>query len=73
MEIIRCYIVSRPANDQTMSVRTSGSTDAFIRGSGEITYTCGNCGHILIQNVYRGQISGTIIKCPICGNYNKVP
>lgn len=73
MANIQCNIVSRPNEDSDMPVRTSGSTDVFIRGSGENTYTCYNCNHVLIQDVYDGQMRGVILKCPICETYNAVP
>jgi rubrerythrin len=38
----------------------------------ELDYLCGNCGHLLAENVSQGEISIDIVfKCPNCQAYNE--
>ena len=39
-------------------------------GSGPDNHFCGNCGHIVMANVFPRQISNMAIQCGACGAYN---
>jgi len=45
--------------------------DAFMKGGGETTCTCGNCGISLLKNVNYDNIHNIVYKCPICMSYNE--
>lgn len=42
-----------------------------IRSSGPLTFECGNCGAVVLQNVNLQQIRECIIECD-CGAFNEV-
>jgi phage FluMu protein Com len=85
---IKCRTISKPQNgtrpiyrknnDNKTSNKDIGgnSKDApFIQGSydEELDYTCGNCGHLLAENVSQGEISvDTVFQCPKCQAYNEI-
>lgn len=46
--------------------------EPFIKGSGNIDYLCGLCGHLLVKSVNAGQVRNIVYECPNCGVYNQV-
>lgn len=44
--------------------------DALIKGEGDTNYICGNCGKILYEKINKGQVTGMVVKCPVCGEFN---
>lgn len=45
---------------------------AIIRGqgAGDIDYVCGACQNVICERIERGQVDGTVFKCPNCGSFN---
>jgi hypothetical protein len=43
-----------------------------IRGSGHLTFECGNCGAVVLENVELPQIRDCVIECD-CGTFNATP
>ncbi|MBN1682122.1 hypothetical protein JW865_01045 [Candidatus Bathyarchaeota archaeon] len=44
----------------------------FVESDGALVFICGNCDHILLNNVRPRQITQAIYKCPKCGSYNQI-
>jgi len=42
-----------------------------IRSSGHLTYECGNCGAIVLENVELNQIRDCVVECD-CGAFSKI-
>ena len=42
-----------------------------MRGQGDMTYTCANCGIILLENVGKDHVSNIVFQCHACGTYNE--
>ena len=43
-----------------------------MRGSGDVSHACGECGARLIENISAGQLQGIVIRCPECGTFNEL-
>ena len=43
-----------------------------ISGSGRLTFECGNCGAVVLQDVRLDQIRDCVIECD-CGAFNEPP
>jgi hypothetical protein len=71
---IKLRIVSKETtNTKTiLDPRTTGALP-IMKGKGDINLLCGNCGAILVQGIYRGEIRHIFIRCPTCNSYNNVP
>jgi phage FluMu protein Com len=42
-------------------------------GNGELDYVCGQCNHVVAENVSQGEIStDTVFECPNCKQFNEV-
>ena len=45
-----------------------------VRGDGDLTYVCGSCGEVLIENIFPGQIEfDGVFLCAKCGSYSQLP
>jgi hypothetical protein len=42
----------------------------IIRGEGSLSFSCGECGRILLENVRAGQFGEVVVCCPSCASYN---
>ena len=74
MADFRLTVVPKP-KEGTASVLEKpkgGDKEPYIVGEGKNNYLCGNCGHLLIENVHEGQVAGIVFKCPNCGSYNAI-
>jgi DNA-directed RNA polymerase subunit RPC12/RpoP len=68
--------VYRKNNDKKNSSKDIGNSkdEPFIQGSygEELDYICGNCGHLLAEDVSQGEISvDTVFQCSNCQAYNE--
>jgi hypothetical protein len=76
---IKCRIIPKPQNGTSLVYRKSSDEktssnhignsrdEPFIQGNygEELDYTCGNCGHLLAEDVSQGEISvDTVFQCP---------
>jgi hypothetical protein len=43
-----------------------------ISGSGNLTFECGNCGTVVLQDVGLSQVRDCVIECD-CGAFNETP
>ena len=68
---IKLNIIPKP-REGTRTVIESKVSPAF-KGEGDVDYICRNCGAILAEKVYRGQIRNIVVHCPKCGQYNEFP
>jgi DNA-directed RNA polymerase subunit RPC12/RpoP len=60
-----------PPEEGTRAV-LQGKSLPIIKGPGQYTYLCGNCGAVLIEGVDEGQVRDIVIPCPRCGRYNEI-
>ena len=45
-----------------------------VRGDGDLTYLCGSCDVVLIENIFPGQVElNGVFLCTKCGSYSQVP
>jgi hypothetical protein len=45
-----------------------------VTGDGDLTYLCGSCDVVLIENIFPGQIDlDGVLLCTKCGSYSRVP
>ncbi|HTO92266.1 MAG TPA: hypothetical protein VMJ70_14140 [Candidatus Sulfotelmatobacter sp.] len=42
-------------------------------GAGPVSYACGNCGRILLESLFDGQVRNIVIQCTRCGSFNETP
>jgi DNA-directed RNA polymerase subunit RPC12/RpoP len=43
-----------------------------VRGDGDLTYLCGSCSAVLIENIFPGQIEvDGVFLCTKCGSYSR--
>jgi uncharacterized Zn finger protein (UPF0148 family) len=45
----------------------SAETAPLLRGDGNISHECGNCGTVLVADVAEGDIISFYVLCPNCG------
>jgi hypothetical protein len=43
-----------------------------INSSGPLTFECGNCGAVVLQNVRLEQVRDCVVECG-CGTFNEIP
>jgi uncharacterized Zn finger protein (UPF0148 family) len=60
-------------NERTVMDPKTAEVLPIMKGKGDINLLCGNCGAVLVQGIYRGQIRRIVIHCPICDSFNNVP
>lgn len=72
MQILPLKVIPKPEEGTRTVIQ--GTNDlrhqAYIRGKGDTSYTCGNCDHVILENVVAGQVRGIVFKCLSCGSYN---
>ncbi|MHB8103678.1 MAG: hypothetical protein ACYDEF_16310 [Methanosarcina sp.] len=39
-------------------------------GTGNVNFICGSCGKTLAENLIEGNITGIVVRCQICKEYN---
>jgi predicted RNA-binding Zn-ribbon protein involved in translation (DUF1610 family) len=57
-------------NTRSVFIYTGPGTVA-MRGGGNVTMLCGNCGSPLVENFKVSQIHGLVILCKNCGSFNE--
>ncbi len=67
----RIVLKTIPKDDVSEKV-VSKKTLYAIRGSGNVTLSCGDCMIPLVEGIVEGQLENRIIKCRKCKAYNKV-
>jgi hypothetical protein len=71
---IKLRTISKVAtNTRTILDPKTAEALPIMKGKGDINLLCGNCGAVLVQGIYRGQIRHIVIHCPICDFFNDVP
>ena len=43
----------------------------YIAGKDDTSYACGNCDHVILKNIKRGQVKGIVFKCLMFDSYNE--
>ena len=61
-----------PQPDEGTRAVLQSNKAPMIKGGGEYSYQCGNCGAFLIEGIEKGQIRNIVILCPRCGRYNEL-
>lgn len=66
-----------PRSDAEMRFVQEGSHLPLLKGLGGISYLCGSCGALLIQDVTLHDIQGymsqrAIFQCPACTSYGEI-
>ena len=46
----------------------TAETAPLLRGDGDISYICGSCDTVLVENVSRGDIRSFYVHCPHCNS-----
>lgn len=71
---LRMTVISEP-KEGTRSVLVMGPdvTGSLIKGGGDLSYMCGECGKTLLRNVGYKQIQNVVIKCNNCERHNEIP
>jgi hypothetical protein len=65
-------ITESAANGRTIFTIKEGNT-AIAKGSGQFSFTCGNCQTILLENMNQGQFQNIVFKCNACESFNELP
>jgi len=65
-------VIPEPTPDSRTTFILKGLRPAFS-GPGDVDFSCGNCGQILIEGAGEGlAIDDVVIKCPNCGSFNEI-
>lgn len=58
----------KPAEDVRRRTGTSltAETAPLLRGDGDMSYVCGSCDTVLVENVSPGDIRSFYVHCPQC-------
>ena len=70
MKTIKLKIIKQSKIENRTVLQPSPELDALIKGEGDTNYICGNCGKIIFEAINKGQITGIVVKCPVCGEFN---
>ena len=65
-------LIPRPAPD-SRPVLTSAFRGPLIRGDGDLSYRCGNCGDVLADSIAYEQVRNLVFQCFRCTAFNEVP
>lgn len=65
MDIKLKTISKLASNTRTILDPKNAEALPIMKGKGDINLLCGNCGAVLVQGIYRGQIRRIVIHCPI--------
>ncbi|MDQ3838584.1 MAG: hypothetical protein M3297_04875 [Thermoproteota archaeon] len=76
---IKCRTIPEPREGtrpvyKKDNTRTTHKNESLVQGNfgEELDYICGNCGHLLAENLSQGEISiDTVFQCPSCRAYNE--
>lgn len=78
---IKCRTIPKPREGtrpvykmNDLKPRLTYKEESIIQGNlgEELDYICGNCGHLLVENVSQGKIAiDMVFECPSCQAYNE--
>ena len=68
---IAMRVILKPNEDAQTVMRFTGLPG--IKGEGTVSYTCGKCSTMLIENVSTGEVQDVVILCSACNSYNEMP
>ena len=63
-------VIPEPAPG-SRSVLIPRGRDLALRGGGALSYTCGNCGLVLMKDLMAEQARSFVVRCGKCGAYNE--
>ena len=74
MAVIPLQIVPKPDSTKTTVYhKTENIDEPYFRFGGPDSFSCGQCGTILVDKIQQGQITGVYFECPKCDDYNYLP
>jgi len=68
---IRMHVIPEPEPDTRSVLVYTGEGTVVMRGSGNVTMECGNCGVPLLVGVKVAQFRDLVFRCPNCDQYNE--
>ena len=71
-EIRAMKVIPEPPPNTRSILEPTFSAPAIV-SEGPISYSCGNCGLILLKDVLPTQVQAIVIKCGRCKSYNDTP
>lgn len=74
---IRLRFYAKPIDKKPVlewkTVPRLSDVNPLLAGTGDVTYTCGNCGRPVAYNIWPFTISNVYLRCSHCNVYNDVP
>lgn len=68
---IRLAVIPEPEPNTRSVLIYTGEGTVVMRGPGNVTMECGNCGAPIIVGVKTSQLQNLVFKCPNCGAFNE--
>ena len=65
-------VIPEPKAGARLVLLPTPAKTPVMRGSGDVSHACGECEAHLIENIFAGQLHGTVIRCPECGSFNEL-
>ena len=64
-------VIPPPPNNTRSVIVYTGPGTVAMRGSGNVTMVCGNCGSPLLENVKTSQFRNLVVLCKNCSSFNE--
>jgi DNA-directed RNA polymerase subunit RPC12/RpoP len=66
-------VISKPSDRTRPVLAPSPNVGPVIKGTGDMTYLCGECETSVLETVEYKQVRHLVVKCKKCGSYCDVP
>jgi len=70
---VRMVVIPQPAPNTRSVLLYTGPGTVAMRGQGNVTMICGNCGKPLLENIKTSQVRNLVFRCNNCGMFNETP